>query len=83
MWVIIIPPIASFCYQLDGIFLGATQTKELRNSMIISVILYVILSIFLTQNLDNYGVWFSLTLFMILRASTLHFYFSKIINKFR
>ena len=83
VWVIIIPTIASFCYQLDGIFLGATQTKELRNSMIISVILYVILSIFLTQNLDNYGVWFSLTLFMILRASTLHFYFSKIINKFR
>jgi MATE family multidrug resistance protein len=38
LWVIIIPPIASFCYQLDGIFIGASQTKEMRNAMIISVI---------------------------------------------
>ena len=83
IWVIIIPPIASFCYQLDGIFLGATQTKEIRNSMITSVILYVILSIYLTKNLNNYGIWFSLSLFMILRASTLHFYFSKILKRFR
>ena len=80
LWVIIIPPIASFCYQLDGIFIGATQTKEMRNGMIVSVALYVILSIFLTQNLHNYGVWFSLLLFMILRASTLHFYFPNILK---
>ena len=32
LWVIIIPPIASFCYQLDGIFIGASQTKEIRNA---------------------------------------------------
>ena len=82
-WVIIIPPIASFCYQLDGIFIGATQTKEMRNSMIISVTIYIILSIFLTQELHNYGIWFSLLLFMILRASTLHFYFPRILKKFR
>ena len=30
-WIIIIPPLASFCYQLDGIFIGASQTKEIRN----------------------------------------------------
>ena len=82
LWVIIIPPIASFCYQLDGVFIGATQTKEMRNSMIVSVIIYITLSIFLTQELHNYGIWFSLLLFMILRASTLHFYFSRILNKF-
>ena len=27
LWIIIIPPIACFCYQLDGIFIGASQTK--------------------------------------------------------
>ena len=83
LWVIIIPPIASFCYQLDGIFIGATQTKEMRNAMIISVIVYVSLSIFLTQELYNYGIWFSLLLFMILRASTLHYFFPKILKKFK
>ncbi len=83
LWVIIIPPIASFCYQLDGIFVGATQTKEMRNAMIVSVLVYVFLSIFLTQELYNYGIWFSLLLFMILRASTLHYYFPKILKKFK
>ena len=83
IWVVIIPPIASFCYQLDGIFLGATQTKELRNSMIFSVLTFVVISILLTEQLENYGIWFSLLLFMILRAASLHFYFSKIEKKFR
>ena len=83
LWVIIIPPIASFCYQLDGIFIGSTQTKEMRNSMIISVVIYVILSTFLTQELHNYGIWFSLLIFMILRALTLHLYFPKILKKFK
>ena len=83
IWIIFIPPIASIAYQLDGIFIGATQTKELRNAMIVSVIIYLFLSVFLTKQLHNYGIWFSLLLFMILRASTLHFYFSKILNQFR
>ncbi len=83
IWIIFIPPIASIAYQLDGIFIGATQTKELRNAMIVSVIIYLFLSVFLTKQLHNYGIWFSLLLFMILRASTLHFYFSKILNRFK
>ena len=83
IWVIFIPPVASIAYQLDGIFIGATQTKELRNAMIVSVFIYLFLSVFLTKQLHNYGIWFSLLLFMIFRASTLHFYFSKILNQFR
>ena len=83
IWVILIPPVASIAYQLDGIFIGATQTKELRNAMIVSVFIYLFLSVFLTKQLHNYGIWFSLLLFMILRSSTLHFYFSKILNQFR
>ena len=83
LWVIVIPPLASFCYQLDGIYIGATQTAEMRNSMILSTGIYIALSIFLTQELHNYGIWFALLIFMILRASTLHFYFPKLLKKFK
>ena len=83
LWVIIIPPFASFCYQLDGIFIGATQTQDMRNSMIISVTIYILLSLFLVKELHNYGIWFALLLLMVLRASTLHFYFSNIQKKIR
>ncbi len=83
LWVLLIPPIASICYQYDGIFIGASQTSEMRNGMIISVAAYVLLSIFLTNNFQNHGLWFSLLLFMILRSLTLRFYFSNILKKFK
>ena len=41
IWLILIPFIASFCYQFDGIFIGTSQTKELRNAMIFSVFCYL------------------------------------------
>jgi len=82
IWIIIIPPVASFCYQLDGIFIGASQTKEIRNAMIISVTGFIFLSIYSTDIFGNHGLWFSLMIFMILRALTLKFYFNKILRKF-
>ena len=82
VWIIIIPPVAAFCYQLDGIFVGASQTKEIRNAMIISVIGFISASIYLTDHFENHGLWFSLMFFMILRALTLNIYFNKILRKF-
>jgi multidrug resistance protein, MATE family len=82
IWILIIPPIASFCYQLDGIFIGASQTKEIKNAMIISVTTFIFLSIYFTDIFGNHGLWFSLMIFMILRALTLKFYFNKILRKF-
>ena len=82
IWIILIPPIASFCYQLDGIFIGASQTKEIRNAMIFSVIGFILVSIYFTKNFGNHGLWFSLMLFMIFRSLTLKFYFNKILRKF-
>jgi len=81
-WIILIPPLASFCYQLDGIFIGASQTSEIRNAMVVSVLSFIGISIYLTRYLENHGIWFSLTLFMVLRALTLQFYFKKILRKF-
>ena len=81
LWIIIIPPFACFCYQLDGIFIGASQTKEIRNAMIVSVLSYIGVSIFLTKYLDNHGIWLSLLLFMIFRSLTLRYYFKNILKK--
>ena len=81
-WIIIIPPLASFCYQLDGIFIGASQTKEIRNAMVTSVLIFIGISIYLTRYFENHGIWFSLMLFMILRALTLWFYYKRILRKF-
>ena len=82
IWLIILPFIASFCYQFDGIFIGASQTKELRNAMMFSVFCYLIISILLTKYFSNTGVWISLCMFMILRALSLFYYLKNIIRRF-
>ena len=82
IWIFIIPPIASVCYQFDGIFIGASQTAEMRNGMIISVILFILASHFLVNNFGNHGLWLSLLFFMIIRSITLNYYFNRILKKF-
>ena len=82
IWIIIIPPIASFCYQLDGIFIGASQTQEMRNAMMVAVASFIIVSIYLTKYFENHGLWLSLLLFMLFRSLTLKYFFNKILRKF-
>ena len=82
IWIVIIPPIASLCYQFDGIFIGASQTKEMRNGMILSVVIFVTSSYFLVNNFGNHGLWLSLLFFMIIRSITLNYYFNRILKKF-
>ena len=81
-WIIILPPIASFCYQLDGIFIGISQTKEMRNAMLISVMSFIVISIYFTKYFGNHGLWVSLIIFMVLRSLTLKYFLNRIINKF-
>ena len=83
IWLIILPLISSFCYQFDGIFIGASQTKELRNAMVFSVMSYLIISIVLTKLLFNNGIWISLCIVMILRAFSLFYYLNKIYLRFK
>jgi len=80
-WVVLIPFISSFCYQIDGIFIGASQTKELRNAMIVSVSIYILCALFLVSSFGNSGLWISLCIFFALRALTLFFYLSKIYQR--
>ncbi|MEH6527604.1 MAG: MATE family efflux transporter [Sneathiella sp.] len=70
-WMMVAPLISIWSYQLDGIFIGAVQSKEMRNGMIISFVLYMIGM----QVFDNIwganGLWAALMLFMAARGVTL------------
>jgi MATE family multidrug resistance protein len=82
IWVVIIPPIASLCYQFDAIFIGASQTAEMRNGMVIAVIIFITSSHFLVNNFGNHGLWLALLLFMVMRSIGLNYYFNRILKKF-
>ena len=82
VWILIIPPIASFCYQFDGIFIGASQTTDMGNGTIVSVILFILSSEFLISIYGNHGLWLSLLFFMIMRSISLNYYFKNILRRF-
>tara|TARA_Y100000758_G_C16053056_1_gene422233 strand:- start:423 stop:1763 length:1341 start_codon:yes stop_codon:yes gene_type:complete len=76
IWVILLPVISAFSYQLDGIFTGATKTRDMRNGAIISLLIFIIATIVLIPVLGNHGLWFSYVLFILVRAVTLSLKFS-------
>ena len=67
----ILPLIGLFSYMLDGIFIGATRTRDMRNMMFISFLGYVLVLFLLIPNFENHGLWFGLMALYILRAVTL------------
>lgn len=65
-------PIASFAgFLLDGIFIGALKTRELRNSMFLSTAVFLVTAYGLQASMGNHGLWSGMIAFMLLRAITL------------
>ncbi len=71
IWVIVLPLLSIWSFQLDGIFIGATAGNHMRNGMIISAICYVICIFTLLPLFGNHGLWLSYSIFLIMRALTL------------
>ncbi|MCF6214562.1 MAG: MATE family efflux transporter [Emcibacter sp.] len=71
IWVIILPVISIWCFHFDGIFIGATAAKYMRNSMVISTVIYIASLIIFLPIWQNHGLWLSYSIFMAARAITL------------
>jgi MATE family multidrug resistance protein len=70
-WAVAMPVIAVAGFQLDGVFIGATRARELRDSMLISFAGYWLLALALTPRFGNNGLWCAFMCFMILRGGNL------------
>ncbi|MDX1617268.1 MAG: MATE family efflux transporter [Balneolaceae bacterium] len=71
-WTVAGPTVSSFCYIWDGIFIGATATSPMRDSMLIAT-LAVFLPVYYLGlgHWGNHALWLALVLFMIARGITL------------
>ena len=78
IWVIIIPLVAIWPYMLDGIFIGATRTRDMRNGMVLALIIFISFSILLIPSRGYDGLWISLIIFMGARGLTLAVSYPKI-----
>ncbi|PHN32374.1 MATE family efflux transporter [Pseudomonas sp. ICMP 561] len=67
-----LPLLAVWSYLLDGLFIGATRAREMRNTMLVNMLLVAPFAYGL-QSFGNHGLWLTLLLFMLLRTLTLGF----------
>jgi MATE family multidrug resistance protein len=65
-WLIAFPLISMWSFLLDGLFVGATLGREMRNGMIIAATVYFI-SYGALHNYDNHALWGSMLIFMAAR----------------
>jgi len=70
-WLIASPLISVWSFLLDGIFLGATRTADMRNNMLLSLALYAAALFGLIGVWGAHGLWAALLVLMVLRAATL------------
>ncbi|MCH9697278.1 MAG: MATE family efflux transporter [Gammaproteobacteria bacterium] len=74
-WPMFLPLISFWSFLFDGIFVGATWSKGMRNSMLISTMLIYLPAWYVFLPLGNHGLWLAFTLFMTGRAITQAFIF--------
>lgn len=69
-WLIAIPLIAVWSFMFDGVFIGATETKAMRDTLILSTLVFL-MTWYLSRGLGNHGLWLSYLVFMLLRGGSL------------
>ncbi|MEB4589833.1 MATE family efflux transporter [Candidatus Thiothrix sp. Deng01] len=68
VWVVAAPLLAVWSYQLDGIFIGMTRTRDMRNTVALAVLVYVVLVWLTTPVWGNHALWACLLAFLSLRG---------------
>ena len=71
IYLAIAPLAGCAAFMLDGIFIGATRSRDIRNIMFVSFVLYCIALAALLPTFGNHGLWISLLIAFGARGVTL------------
>ncbi|MBC54011.1 MAG: MATE family efflux transporter [Gammaproteobacteria bacterium] len=73
-WAALYVLLAVVAFQLDGIFIGTTRTREMRNAAVVGTVLFLPLSLIMIKVAANHGLWLSFVVYVCLRAICLLVY---------
>jgi len=71
VYVVVVPVLACAAFMLDGIFIGATRSRDMRNMMAVSFGVYALCVLALEPALGNHGLWLAMLISFVVRAATL------------
>lgn len=76
-WLVISPLISVWSYLYDGVYVGATRSKEMRDLMLLSTFAVFLPAWYLLQDYGNHGLWLAFTIFMASRGVGMHVWYRK------
>lgn len=75
IWLIAAPVVNSVCFIWDGVYIGATATGAMRNSMLVATILVFIPVYYISEPFAGiHALWMAMTAFMVARGVILSLY---------
>ncbi len=78
-WAAAVPVLGVWAFQLDGVFIGATRTSEMRNAMLASLAIFLA-SWWLLTPFGNHGLWAALHVQYAARAATLGRHYPRLVR---
>ena len=76
-WMIVSPLVSVWSFLYDGVYVGATRAREMRNIMVFSAIVVFLPAWYLLQPFGNDGLWLAFMLFLASRGLGMHFGYRK------
>jgi MATE family multidrug resistance protein len=70
-WMVAMPILVLGPFMLDGIFIGATRARDMRNMMVISALVFWVLVLAALPHWGNHGLWAALSASLIARGLTM------------
>ncbi len=74
----LVPLLGFAAWQLDGIFIGTTRTRDMRNAAIAAMLIYLTAHYSLTPRWGAHGLWAAFLIYYPARALTLGFYYPRV-----
>ena len=71
-WLVLSPLVSVWSFLYDGVYVGATRAREMRNIMVFSTVAIFLPAWYLLQGFGNHGLWLAFTLFMASRGIGMH-----------
>jgi len=79
-WPTLMPLLSVWAYTYDGVYLAATRTRIMRNTMIASFVLFLTLLYTLMPLIGNTGLWLAVAGFLAGRGILLHLFFPRVLR---
>lgn len=80
-WLVVLPVISVWSFLYDGVYVGATRTRAMRNIMVLAALLVFLPAWYLARSLGNHAIWLAFTLFMAARGLAMHWWYRRLVAR--